>query len=83
MPVCALGSARRCQDVRVFGGKDVALALGYKKPLDAIAHHVESDDSVKHGLLDNRGCKQRWSDGQLIIRAIIHLPRILSFRRPV
>lgn len=47
------------------------------------AHHVESDDSVKHGLLDNRGCKQGWSDGQLIIRAIIHLPWILSFRRPV
>ena len=42
----------------LFCGKDVALALGYKKPLDAIAHHVESEDSVKHGLLDNRGCKQ-------------------------
>jgi prophage antirepressor-like protein len=44
----------------MFCGKDVALALGYKKPLDAIAHHVESEDSVKHGLLDNRGCKQGW-----------------------
>ena len=43
----------------MFCAKDVALALGYKKPLDAIAHHVESEDSVKHGLLDNRGCKQR------------------------
>ena len=43
----------------MFCGKDVALALGYKKPLDAIAHHVESEDSVKHGLLDNRGCKQK------------------------
>ena len=42
----------------LFCAKDVALALGYKKPLDAIAHHVESEDSVKHGLLDNRGCKQ-------------------------
>ena len=42
----------------MFCAKDVALALGYKKPLDAIAHHVESEDSVKHGLLDNRGCKQ-------------------------
>lgn len=43
----------------LFCAKDVAVALGYKKPLDAIAHHVESEDSVKHGLLDNRGCKQR------------------------
>ena len=42
----------------LFCGRDVAVALGYKKPLDAIAHHVESEDSVKHGLLDNRGCKQ-------------------------
>ena len=43
----------------MFCGKDVAMALGYKKPLDAIAHHVDSEDSVKHGLLDNRGCKQK------------------------
>ena len=47
------------QGEALFCAKDVALALGYKKPLDAIAHHVESEDSVKHGLLDNRGCKQR------------------------
>ena len=43
----------------MFCGRDVAVALGYKKPLDAIAHHVDSEDSVKHGLLDNRGCKQK------------------------
>ena len=43
----------------MFCAKDVAMALGYKKPLDAIAHHVDSEDSVKHGLLDNRGCKQK------------------------
>ena len=43
----------------MFCGKDVALALGYKKPLDAIAQHVESEDSVKHGLLDKRGCNQK------------------------
>ena len=42
----------------MFCAKDVALALGYKKPLDAIAHHVESDDSVKHGLTDSLGRKQ-------------------------
>ena len=36
-----------------------AKALGYKKPLEAIAQHVEAEDSVKHGLLDSRGCNQK------------------------
>jgi len=43
----------------LFCGKDVAEALGYKKPLDAIAKHVEAEDSVKRGLLDSRGCNQK------------------------
>ena len=42
-----------------FVGRDVALALGYKKPLDAVAQHVETDDSVKHGLIDSLGRKQQ------------------------
>ena len=56
------GAIRTMSNVQgevMFCGKDVAMALGYKKPLDAIAHHVDSEDSVKHGLLDNRGCKQK------------------------
>lgn len=41
-----------------FVGKDVALVLGYSKPLDAIARHVDEDDSVKHGLTDSLGRNQ-------------------------
>ena len=41
-----------------FVGKDVAQLLGYSKPLDALARHVDEDDSVKHGLIDNMGRKQ-------------------------
>ena len=34
-----------------FVGKDVAKALGYAKPLDALSKHVEEDDSA-----NMRGC---------------------------
>ena len=55
----AIRTMKNEQGEPMFCGKDVALALGYKKPLDAIAQHVESEDSVKHGLLDKRGCNQK------------------------
>ncbi len=42
-----------------FVGKDVAEALGYAKPLDAISRHVDEDDSVKHGLTDSLGRIQK------------------------
>ena len=32
-----------------FVGKDVATALGYAKPLNALSAHVEKDDSLKTG----------------------------------
>lgn len=38
-----------------FVGKDVAEALGYAKPLNAIAAHIDVDDSLKQGLADNIG----------------------------
>ena len=38
-----------------FVGKDVASALGYKRPEDAMAQHVEVEDSVKHRVLDKNG----------------------------
>ena len=43
----------------MFVGKDVAKALGYSKPLSAIAMHVDDDDSLKWGLIDSRGRKQQ------------------------
>ena len=39
----------------MFVGKDVAQALGYAKPINAIAMHVDEDDSLKQGLIDSRG----------------------------
>lgn len=41
-----------------FVGKDVAVALGYSKPLNAISMHVDEDDSLKQGLIDKIGRKQ-------------------------
>jgi prophage antirepressor-like protein len=43
----------------MFVGKDVATALGYSKPLNAIAMHVDEDDSLKWGLIDSKGRKQQ------------------------
>ncbi|WP_051635163.1 Bro-N domain-containing protein [Selenomonas sp. ND2010] len=41
-----------------FVGKDVAEILGYAKPLNALASHVDEDDSLKRGLIDSLGRKQ-------------------------
>lgn len=42
-----------------FVGKDVAEVLGYAKPLNAIATHVDEDDSLKQGLVDSLGREQQ------------------------
>lgn len=42
-----------------FVGKDVAEVLGYAKPLNAIAQHVDKDDSLKQGLTDSLGRQQK------------------------
>ena len=39
----------------MFCAKDVALALGYKRPEDAMAQHLEIEDSVKHRVMDRNG----------------------------
>lgn len=39
----------------MFVGKDVATALGNAKPQNAIAMHVDEDDSLKWGLIDSKG----------------------------
>lgn len=41
-----------------FVGKDVAKILGYAKPLNALATHIDKDDSLKQGLIDNLGRNQ-------------------------
>ena len=42
-----------------FVGKDVADVLGYAKPLNAIAMHVDNDDSLKQGVIDSMGRMQQ------------------------
>ena len=39
-------------------GTDVALILGYAKPNNALASHVDEDDSLKWGVIDSMGRKQ-------------------------
>lgn len=41
-----------------FVGKDIAEILGYAKPLNALAAHVDADDSLKQGLTDSMGRNQ-------------------------
>ena len=43
----------------MFCARDVALALGYKKPENAIVQHVDADDSLKQGVVDSLGRKQQ------------------------
>lgn len=56
-----LGSIRTLiiEDEPWFVGKDVAEILGYAKPLNAITTHVDKDDSLKQGLIDNLGRTQQ------------------------
>lgn len=41
-----------------FVGKDVAQVLGYEKPRNAIATHVDEDDALKWGVTDSLGRNQ-------------------------
>lgn len=41
-----------------FVGKDVAQILGYAKPENALATHVDGDDSLKQGITDSLGRTQ-------------------------
>lgn len=41
-----------------FVGKDIAMALGYEKPRNAITNHVDSDDALKRGILSDGGVQQ-------------------------
>ena len=38
-----------------FVGRDVAFALGYAKPENAISQHVDKEDTLKQGIPDNQG----------------------------
>lgn len=51
------GNVRIVQDDNEtwFVGKDVAEALGFAKPFNAITTHVDSDDTLKQGITDSLG----------------------------
>lgn len=42
-----------------FVGKDVAEALGYEKPRNALVKHVDEDDALKQGVIDAVGREQQ------------------------
>ena len=68
-----------------FVGKDVAMALGYSKPLNAIAMHVDEDDSLKWGLIDSKGRKQQTifinESGLYSLILSSKLPQAKAFKR--
>mgnify|MGYP000400081355 CR=1 FL=1 len=41
-----------------FAGRDVCKSLGYAKPTQAIHNNVDSEDTLRKGLLDSRGIEQ-------------------------
>nr|DAI76832.1 MAG TPA: repressor domain protein [Caudoviricetes sp.] len=47
-----------CDGAPWFVGKDVAEALGYAKPRNAIDTHVDPDDALKQGVTDSMGRTQ-------------------------
>ena len=51
------GSIRTIEidDMPWFVGKEVAVVLGYSRPLDAISRHIDEDDALKQGVIDNIG----------------------------
>ena len=57
-------------------GKDVALILGYAKPNNALASHVDEDDSLKWGVIDSMGRKQETII--IIFCAILLRPSVLT-----
>ena len=81
------GEIRTCQvnNQIMFVGKDVAQALGYSKPLNAVAMHVDEDDSLKWGLIDSKGRKQQAifinESGLYSLILSSQLPQARAFKR--
>ena len=68
-----------------FVGKDVVSVLGYAKPLNAVAMHVEIEDSLKQGLLDSNGKTQQTifinESGLYALILSSKLPQAKEFKR--
>lgn len=68
-----------------FVGKDVAKVLGYAKPENALATHVDEDDSLKQGITDSLGRTQNTTiineSGLYSLVLSSKLPTAKAFRR--
>lgn len=68
-----------------FVGKDVATILGYAKPLNALATHIDEDDSLKQGLIDSMGRMQETifinESGLYSLILSSKLPKAKEFKR--
>ena len=72
-------------DTPYFVGKDVADILGYSKPRNAIALHVDEDDALKWGVMDELGRKQETTiineSGLYSLILSSRLPQAKEFKR--
>ena len=81
------GSIRRVEVNGEFWlvGKDVAQALGYAKPENALATHVDRDDTLKWGIMDSLGRIQNTTlineSGMYSLALSSKLPSAKKFRR--
>ena len=68
-----------------FVGRDVAAALGYNRPHDAVYRHVEEDDAVMHSIPDSNGRTQKTKlineSGLYALIFMSELPSAKKFRR--
>ena len=67
-----------------FVGKDVAIILGYAKPQNAIATHVDEDDALKQGILTTQGIQEMVVINESGLYSLIlgsKLPNTKKFKR--
>jgi prophage antirepressor-like protein len=68
-----------------FVGRDVAMVLGYAKPQNAIAAHVDIEDTLKRGVLDSNGKTQQTTlineSGVYALIILSELPSAKKFKR--
>lgn len=64
-----------------FVGRDVADALGYAKPQNAIATHVDPEDALKRGILTNGGEQEMIIINESGVYALIFGSKLESARK--
>ena len=67
-----------------FVGKDVAIILGYAKPQNAIATHVDEDDALKQGILTTQSIQEMVVINESGLYSLIlgsKLPNTKKFKR--